>query len=355
MSETAGWEWGTAMTHGHNTWLEYTLAGTVPSHRHQGATLDQSTLWLGLCHHADTKAPMAATLDQSTPWLGLCHHTNTKVQHFTRVHPGWDGVITLTPRCNTLLEYNFAGTVITLTLRCPWPQHLTKVHLGCGRVITPNQGTYGCNTWPEYTLAGTVSSRRHQGAYGRNTWPEYTLAGTVSSRRHQGAYGHNTWPEYTLAGTVPSHRHQGATLDQSTPWLGLCHHTDTKAQHLTRVHLGWDCVITPTPRRLWLQHLTRVHLGWDCVITPTPRCNTWPEYTLAGTVSSHWHQGATLYQSTPWLGRCHHTDTKVPMAATLDQSTPWLGLCHHTDTKAQHLTRVHLGWDGVMTPTPRLH
>ena len=43
---------------------------------------------------------------------------------------------------------------------------------------------------------------------------------------------------------------------------------------------------------------------------------------------------ATLDQSTPWLGLCHHTDTKVPMAATLDQSTPWLGLCHHTDTKA---------------------
>ena len=170
------------------------------------ATLDQSTPWLGLCHHADTKAPMATTLDQSTPWLGLCHHADTKAPMAT-------------------------------------------------------------------------------------------------------------------------------TRDQSTPWLGPCHHTDTKAQHLTRVHLGWDCVITPTPRlqhmtrvhlgwdcvisptprRLWLQHLTRVHLGWDCVITPTPRCNTLPEYTLAGTVSSHRHQGATFDQSTPWLGRCHDTDTKATL------------------------------------------
>ena len=107
-------------------------------------------------------------------------------------------------------------------------------------------------------------------------------------------------------------------------------------QHLTRVHFGWDCVITPTPRRLWPQHLTRVLLGWDCVITPTPRCNTLPEYTLAGTVSSHRHQGATLDQSTPWLGRCHHTNTKVQHFTGVQLG----GDCHHTDTQVPMATTL---------------
>ena len=197
-----------------------------------------------------------------------------------------------------------------------------------------------------------MSSHRHQGATLDQSTPWLGLCHHTDTKA---ATHDQSTPWLGLCHLTDTKAPMAATLDQSTPWLGLCHHTDTKVQHFTRVHLGWDSVITPTPKRLWPQCLTRVHLGWDCVITPTPRCNTLPEYTLAGTVSSHRHQGATLYQSTPWLGRCHHTDTKVPMAATLDQSTPWLGLCHHADTKAQHLTRVHLGWDGVMTPTPRLH